>query len=131
MDAFATGRMTIVRVTQPLVTSESLIALRGFDRRAFGTPKSTTNVQPVNRAIPISLDRSVCAWQPIEAFERSQHMDEMVVELSAPVANPDMPSESGLFVRVTLGGENASWYWISLAHVKGEWVPGFVNVLFQ
>ena len=109
MDAIATGRLTIVNVTQPLATPRSLAAVRA------ATPgKLTESPAPariVHRAIPVTLEGSSCEWRAI-ASRNAAGADEMAVEVSAPIPNPYLPSEAGMFVRVALGSEHESWYWI-------------------
>jgi hypothetical protein len=53
----------------------------------------------------------------------------MVVELSAPAANPFRRPEAGMFVRISLAGEHGQWYWISLLPTAGGWVVGNIEAL--
>ena len=126
MDAVATGRLTIVEVTQPLATPRSLAAVRsatpGRHQGASGP------AQVVHHALPLTLEGSSCQWKPVES-RASAGSDEMVVELSAPLSNPYLPSEAGMFVRVGLGGHHESWYWISLMTNGKAWGVRFVSVL--
>jgi hypothetical protein len=126
MDALATGTVAAVRVTQPLVNAESIAALRS----SVSSPKAVGHrvvPQLINRAIPIAFGTR-CAWKPLDVFDPRPN-DEMVVELSAPIVNPVIPSEAGIFVRVTLGRENASWYWIALVPKDNQWGARWVYVL--
>lgn len=125
MDAIATGSLPIVRVTQPLVTPENIAALAGVSRRA--RPDLSAGMPP-NRALPVTIGRG-CAWVPIDVRDMPKHPDEMIVELSAPIANPYTRGEAGLFVRVSLGDQHPSWYWIRLVRVGEGWSAGFVSVL--
>lgn len=127
MDALATDTVAVVRVTQPLVTTESIAALKSSvaSPKARKAPKGT--VQPVNRAIPIQFGQR-CAWKPIGAFD-TRPADEMLVELSAPIVNPVIPSEAGLFARVTLAGDHPAWYWIALVPHGNDWGARWVYVL--
>jgi len=102
MDAVASGSLLIVNVTQPLAPA-------------------------VNRAIPINLGTS-CDWTGIDARDIRKHRDEMVVELSNPVADHQR-GEVGLFARVSLGGENPEMYWISLIPRGDQWAVRFVFAL--
>jgi hypothetical protein len=124
MDAVATGRTTIVRVTQPLITPASVASLAGPKQKRKKATATFTN-----RAIPISLEGEVCDWQPIDATEIASRHDEMIVELSAPLANPFSRGEAGMFARVSLGGVHPSWYWVSLVPTGEGWVVRFVFVL--
>jgi len=102
MDAVASGSLLIVNVTQPLAAGE-------------------------NRAIPIALGTS-CEWTGIDARDIRKHRDEMVVELSNPVADRER-GEVGMLARVTLGGEHPAWYWISLIPYRDQWAVRFVFAL--
>jgi hypothetical protein len=128
MDALATGNTAIVRVTQPLATPESLAALAGTTA-APGSKRQATGV--TNRAIPITLGRGSCAWQPIDVRQAAAITDAMVVELSAPLLHPYNKNEAGLLARVSLAEQHPSWYWISMVPRKGEWAVRYVSVLFQ
>lgn len=126
MDALATGDVTAIRVTQPLVTAESVAVLRS----SVSSPKAVHRpgtVAIVNRALPIQFGQR-CAWKPIDVFA-PRPSDEMIVELSAPIPNPVIPSEAGLFARVTLAGEHPAWYWIALVPKGDQWGARWVYVL--
>ena len=125
MDALATGTTTIVNVTQPLATPQSMAAI------AAATPgrhNKAVSASVVQRALPIQVEGSTCRWRPIDVRHRPSD-DDMVVELSSPLTNPYRPSEAGMFVRVSLGGQHESWYWISLVPAGGKWGARFVSVL--
>ena len=126
MDAIATGRLTIVSVTQPLATARSLAAVRAATPGKLEPSGGTARVE--HRAIPMTLAGSSCQWRPV-ASRAAAGADEMVVELSAPLANPYLAREAGLFVRVGLGNQHESWYWISLMTNGRIWGVRFVSVL--
>lgn len=129
MDALATGRTAIVKVTQPLVTPQNLIALAGST-----TPrgaKKRAQAAAVNRAIPIELGRGSCAWEPIDVRDIDQHSDAMLVELSAPILHPYNNREAGVIARVSLGNQHQSLYWISMVPRGNDWAIRFVSVLFE
>lgn len=121
MDAIATGAVTVVRTTQPLATPLSVGALGNLARKR-GKP---VNAPIVNRAIPITLTAGgACTWTAIDVSAMKQHQDEMLLELSAPVPNPYAAGEAGLFARVSLAGEHASWYWLPLLPRGNGWSAG-------
>lgn len=129
MDALASGKTAIVKVTQPLATPQSMVALAGTTA-APGSKRLPTNV--VNRAIPIdTTGRGPCNWEPIDVRDIKKHPDAMLVELSAPLLHPYNKHEAGLLARVSLGTEHESWYWISMVPHNGEWGVRFVSVLFE
>ena len=124
-DAFATGNVTIVKVTQPLATPESMAAVQHVTKRGSrGEP-----LPILNRAIPVLLSGGNCVWNPIDVRDIPAHGDEMVVELSAPVVNPWKQKEAGMFARVSLAGQHQSWYWIPLLRQGDNWASGFISVL--
>jgi hypothetical protein len=128
MDALATGKTAIVKVTQPLVNAQNLAALagsttpRGAKRRAAAVLS--------NRAIPIELGRT-CSWEPIDVRDVEKHSDAMLVELSAPILHPYNSHEAGVIARVSLGNEHQSLYWISMVPRGDQWGVRFVSVLFE
>lgn len=126
MDAIATGDVTVVRVTQPLVTPENIAALAGISSRSkVIVPESML----VNRAVPVGTVRGACAWVPIDVRDMPKHFDEMVVEISAPIPNPYERGQAGLFARVSLAEQHPTWYWIPLLPRGEGWSAGFVSVL--
>jgi hypothetical protein len=131
-DALATGSVTVVNVTQPLVTQQNMAAL------AFSTPSRGGTKRPempkisINRAIPVQVaSGGSCRWTPIDVRDLGRYRDTMVVELSAPLPNPYRPGEAGMFVRASLAQENASWYWLQLLPRGEAWSVGNVSVLFR
>ncbi|HYH10527.1 MAG TPA: hypothetical protein VEK11_26010 [Thermoanaerobaculia bacterium] len=126
-DALATGPVTIVKVTQPLITQEVVVAL------ASSVIHRGRATQPVvvNRAIPISTTPASCAWIPIDVRDVDRNSDTMVVELSAPMLNPYRAGEAGAFARASLAGQHESWYWIPLVRRGDRWTAGVASVLFK
>lgn len=118
MDAIATGNVTIVKTTQPLATPHTVAALANIAKRRRKTRAmaDSGNAAIVNRVIPVSLPTGTgsCSWTPIEVRDMARHSDEMIVEVSSPLPNPYEAGEAGVFARVSLAGENASWYWVPL-----------------
>ncbi len=130
MDAIATsGAVTIVASTQPLASPRAVAALAGVSKKK-GKPNIPASAF-ANRTIPIVLTTGACRWHLIDAAEMPRYADEMIVELSAPVPNPFTVNEAGMFARVSLAGENASWYWIRLVPAADGWSPGLVVPLSQ
>ena len=124
MDAIATGPVTIVKTTQPLATPQTVGALVNIAGRRRKAPVAGASSAIVNRVIPISLQSGTCSWTPIEARDFARHTDVMIVELSSPVPNPYEPGAAGIFARVSLGGENPSWYWVPLIARGDTWAAG-------
>ncbi|HEY0160457.1 MAG TPA: hypothetical protein VGF28_24430 [Thermoanaerobaculia bacterium] len=123
IDAIATGRLAVVNVTQPLATPLSLGALGNLGRGRPRKDGAAAQAQ-VNRAIPVGLAQGSCTWIPVEVRDVQRHADEMLLEMSAPLPNPYVANEAGMFVRVSLGGEHANWYWLPLLPSGGGWTAG-------
>lgn len=132
MDAIATGApLALVSTTRPLATPQSLSALALMAKGRVKGDRAATSAMELNRALPVSTEGASCAWRPIAAAQAANLHDELVVELSAPAIHPYAQKTGGLFARVTLGGQGASWYWVTLAPVNGRWMVGPVYVLVQ
>ncbi|HEV3484836.1 MAG TPA: hypothetical protein VG106_05470 [Vicinamibacterales bacterium] len=129
-EGLASGaRVTVVNTTQPIATARTIAALSGPAPRKVSGEQVTTALRGAQKTIPLTLGGGACAWRAIDAAAIGKHVDEMVVEMSAPLANPFHPGAAGVFVRVSLGGEHASWYWVSLIPQQGGWSVGFIQAL--
>lgn len=132
MDAISTGApLALVSTTRPLATPQSLNALALMAKGRVKADRAAAAVAGLNRALPITTEGATCQWRPIKAAQAQALHDEMIVELSAPSLHPFAPKTGGLFARVTVGGQGASWYWITLFPTNGRWVAGPVYVLVQ
>lgn len=132
MDAIATGApLALVSTTRPLATPPSLSALALTARGRAKKGLAAQAAAGMNRSLPITHEGSTCRWRPVKPAQFDAMHDEMVVELSAPSFHPYAPKTGGLLARVTLGGQGASWYWITLIPNKGRWAVGPVYVLVQ
>ena len=112
-----------VRTTQPLATAQSMKGLA----EAAGYAKSFDPVAAAQTAsldpLPVVVPRANCAWRAVEESARRSG-DIMTVELSTPFANPFVRHSFGLFARVSLAREAATWYWVPLAARDGRWAAG-------
>lgn len=133
MDAIATGApLAIVSTTRPLATQQSLSSLTYLERgRRPKADRVALTLADANRTLPVTTEGSSCAWRRVTPSQLPQLRDEMVIEVSAPALHPFAAREGGLFVRATVGGEHASWYWISLYSYGDRWAVGGVTVLSQ
>jgi hypothetical protein len=129
--ASAAGPLAIVSETRPLATQQSMSALAMTARGRVKTNRLAASAVEANRALPVTVQSGQCTWRAVTPAQLERHRDEMLVELSAPAINPFAPKEAGLFARVTVGGEGASWYWISLYPYGDQWAVGNVSVLVQ
>ncbi|HEX8408626.1 MAG TPA: hypothetical protein VF883_07170 [Thermoanaerobaculia bacterium] len=130
MDAIATGApLAIVSTTRPIATQQSLSALVYLMRGRPIAERVASAVVDGNRSIPVTTEGSSCAWRAVPAAQLPRLRDEMVIELSAPALHPLAPREAGLFARATVGGEHASWYWVTLVPHGDRWGVAGVSVL--
>ncbi|MGH9420737.1 MAG: hypothetical protein ACRD3J_12240, partial [Thermoanaerobaculia bacterium] len=78
--------------------------------------------------LPITIPQG-CSWRVIEPNTAPKYTDTMTLELSPPIANPYVRNSAGLFARLTLAGEAATWYWLPLIPRGESWVAGRLAVL--
>jgi hypothetical protein len=133
IDAIASSAspLAIVRTTRPLATQQSMSALAMTARGRVKGGRIAASAQEANRELALQTAGTSCTWRPIRVADMAAHHDEMLVEISAPAINPFAPKQGGLFARMTVGGEGASWYWISLVPYGDHWAVGGVSVLSQ
>lgn len=117
--------MEVVSTTQPLITpqamsglAESSMYLRRFDAYAVAD-EANRDAEP----IPVVIPTGSCAWRAVHETAR-RSPDVLTLELSSPFKNPFARKTSGLFARITLARESATWYWVPLADRDGRWVVG-------
>jgi len=131
MDAIATGSpLALVSTTRPLANPQSLNAL-ALTAKRVKTDRAALSAAELNRSLPVVSEGATCQWRPIAASQISTHHDELIVEISAPGIHPFAPKSGGVLARVSVGGQGASWYWITLIPAGGRWVVGPVYVLVQ
>lgn len=123
-EGFSTEQaLEAVKTTQPLVTAQSIAGLaeaasytRGYDAVALA---QAVRQDPLLVEVP----RANCAWRAVEETA-VRSGDTLTVELSSPFANPFVRNSFGLFARVSLAREAATWYWVPLGARDGRWVAG-------
>ena len=120
--------LVLVKTTQPIANTQSLTALAAASqKRARG--ERHAGVLTEQRSMPIEMVSGSCAWKGIERLDPDKHGDMMVVELSSPLRNPFEWHNVGLFARISLGGQMASWYWISIVPYGGGWAAADIRPL--
>lgn len=121
--------VAIVRTTQPIVSTPALVALSSIVKRRSADPaRAAAALHDSQRKLPVPLTGD-CEWIPRNAMDPKRDFDQMIVELSAPIANPFSPNEAGVFARVSLGGQHPSWYWVALLPRAGGWVVRSIDTL--
>ena len=119
--------IAVVETTEPLITAASLRALA----QAYGSGGS---VMPMSLdfsapSLPVTLSSGSCNWKKITSAEIAKYSDEMTVQFSRPIVNPFGKSESGVFVRFSVGGGDPQWYWLPIAERQGRWLVGYISPL--
>ena len=122
------GTLAIVNKTEPIATAGAMSALASVYYKPAGNGIGMADmVRSTTSALPVSVAGATsCSWQPIDAVHATDHRDWVVVQFSSPFVNPYAPKESGMFARMSIGGQNAQWYWIPLASRGGVWAIGTI-----
>lgn len=113
--------LIIVNESTPIVTPASLYGLAEISvQNAKPTPAvlQTTIATP---AVIVEKPRT-CAARFITAAEARRAIDYMTLEFSPPIANPYVKGQTGTLVRMSLGGEASTWYWVALNYHGDQWV---------
>jgi hypothetical protein len=117
--------VAVVKTTQRIVTPQALAVLGASYGKQTSNDRMTEALAGGQRTIPIETKSSVCtSVTPIERMDGRVHADAMILEISAPLANPFARNEAGLFARVSLGGQHPAWYWVPLGTTGGMWMVG-------
>jgi hypothetical protein len=122
-----TSEVRAVSTTQPLITPGTLQALA---EAAFYQGKET-GLAEIGSIVPIAVQvpTNSCVSTAIEAFDRARDGDVMVLQISAPLANPFARRQLGVLARLALGDESPIWYWVPIGERSGIWVAGAPSIL--
>ena len=124
------SQILVVKTTQPIVTALSLRALGEAFFKVGDTVMLAEFLNTKLKALPLTVtEGGTCNWLPIERVDRARHHERITLELSAPFINPFVRGESGLFARMSVGGQAPQWYWIPVAERGGQWAIGKVLAL--
>lgn len=115
--------VSVVRTSQRIATPQALAVLGDSYGKRTTNDRMAEALASGQKSVPVQTTSSVCAVTPIDRMDHRLH-DAMILELSSPLANPFARNEAGLFARVSLGGQHASWYWIPLGKTGGTWMAG-------
>ena len=110
-----TGELRALRMTQPLITPTSVEALASA---MFYTGRSAPQISAA-ASVPVETSGS-CVTRAVDSIT-SRDADVMIVAFSSPFANPFVRGQLGVFARVSLGAEAATWYWIPIGQRGGSW----------
>jgi hypothetical protein len=133
------GRQTIINVvprSQALVSAASLVSLRRvyFVKPGKGlekTPQMAESIAAGLPSIPVDLPAGgrSCNWAILEHFDRTRDNEKMILQISAPFANPYSKTEWGSFARLSVGGEAAAWFWVPMKTKESIVAIGHVTAL--
>jgi hypothetical protein len=117
----------VVGTTQPLVSGASLRSVAHLYGKDAEVGQFAQALNAAITPLPLALkDAAGCKWKTIAKLDPIRNVDQMVVEMSAPIPNPFQRNEAGVLARMSLGGHDAQWYWVPLGQRNGVWAIGIV-----
>jgi hypothetical protein len=127
--AVGSGEILILSQTTPTLSYHALRLLepapplRGLaEINEIDLLEAATRDSFVSLPIQVVQGAVSCRARSVRSFTPSAQ-NSLCLELSSPLVNPFVPSETGLFARFSLGGApGASWYWVRLKFVRQSWV---------
>ncbi len=123
--------INVVKTAQPmLITPSSMQALSDsfFYHGPIDPAKAAATATAGATELQIAVPHD-CAWRGIAPQTGSRYVDTMTLEISPPIANPYSRNSAGLFARLALAGESATWYWLPLVPRGETWTSGRLTVL--
>lgn len=124
------SQISVVKTTQPIVTASSLRSLGEAYFKIGDTVMLAEALNASLKPLPLNIAKGgSCTWKPIDHLDPKRDHEVLVLELSAPFVNPFVRGESGLFARISAGGQGSQWYWIPVAERNGQWAVGGVMPL--
>jgi len=124
------SQISVVRMTQPIVTASSLRSLGESYFKTANTEMLAEALSATLKPMPLTINSGgSCNFKPIDHLDTRRDHEVLVLELSSPFINPYVRGESGLFARMSAGGQGAQWYWIPIAEKNGQWMVGRVMPL--
>ncbi len=110
-----TGELRALKTSQPLITPPSV---EGLAEATFYRGRSIPRVTAAE-TVPVEISGS-CVTRAIDSIS-GRDSDAMVVQFSSPFENPFVRGQLGVFARLSLGNEAATWYWIPIGQRNGVW----------
>lgn len=121
--------INVVSSTQPVTAA----ALTGLAERSMkglaNAPDVAVQLNANLPTLPVDVVSDVCPWNAVTRLDRRRDSDVMVVQVSAPFTNPFLLSETGVLLRLSLGGESSLWFWLPVNERGGKWLAGRVSPL--
>lgn len=121
----------IVSRTQPIYRTFALRVLHSAGAltpsEADSDEASDQNLRRSHEPVSVQLApaKGSCSWVVTDA----RASGELVLEFSNVIEDPFKKGSFGAFVRHSLGGEAASWYWIAFEHRGDAWEVAHVSEL--
>jgi hypothetical protein len=110
----------VVKRTEPsLITGASLRSVAHSYNKDLDASAIATTIRSMVQPAPLDFHATSCKWQTIEKLDPVAHVQNAVVEFTPPFINPFTKGESGVLVRMSVGGHDSQWYWIPLAERQG------------
>jgi len=119
-----TSEVRVIKETQPIITQG---VITGLAEASFNNkPVHAEVVQAIllTPLIPIEVPANTCVSRFVTSAEAARAMDVMILQFSSPFVNPFGRGQMGTLVRMSLGGESSSWYWIPLYYRGDRWLAG-------
>jgi hypothetical protein len=110
----------VVKTTEPsLITGASLRSVAHSYNKDPDASALASAISAIVQPTPIDFRATSCKWKTIDKLDPVAQAQMAVVEFSPPFINPFTKGESGVLVRMSVGGHDAQWYWIPLGERQG------------
>ncbi|HEV8435265.1 MAG TPA: hypothetical protein VGR95_17785 [Thermoanaerobaculia bacterium] len=110
----------VVKKTEPsLITGASLRSVAHSYAKDLDASAYAATIGSMVQSTPLDFRSTSCKWQTIDKLDPVAQAQMAVVEFSPPFINPFTKGESGILVRMSVGGHDSQWYWIPLAERQG------------
>ena len=119
-----TSELRVVKETQAIVTPGALQALAEIADRPRQPKPDALQAIAMTPLIPIEPRTNTCISRYVTSAEAARANDVMILQFSSPFVNPFGRGESGTLVRISLGGESSTWYWVPLVYRSDRWLAG-------
>jgi len=109
------SELRAVKMTQPLITPQTV---QGLAEAVYYSGRSAPRIAAA-ASVPVET-AGTCVKHTIDAIGAHDN-DVMIVEFSSPFENPFVHGQLGVFARLSLGSEAATWYWVPIGMHGGTW----------
>lgn len=119
-----TSEVRVVKETQAIITPAALKALAEASYSTKDVKPEQVQAILLTPLIPIEKPEKTCISRFVTSAEAARASDVMIIQFSSPFANPFGRNQSGTLVRMSLGGEASTWYWVPLVYRNDQWLAG-------